>query len=115
MKNKFGLLDTDLDAIVSLLSNHAKVERAYIFGSRAKGNFKNGSDVDLALKGDKLDFDTVSQISYFLNEETNMPYKFDVLNYHTVKERDLLKHIDRVGIEVFRQNRLNELKHISQL
>jgi predicted nucleotidyltransferase len=80
------------------------VERAYIFGSRAKGNFKNGSDVDLALKGDKLDFDTLSKISYFLNEETNMPYKFDVLNYHAVKEPDLLIHIDRVGIEVFRQN-----------
>jgi predicted nucleotidyltransferase len=104
MKNKFGLLDTDLEAIVSLLSNHAKVERAYIFGSCAKGNFKNGSDVDLALKGDKLDFDTLSKISYFLNEETNMPYKFDVLNYHAVKEPDLLIHIDRVGIEVFRQN-----------
>jgi predicted nucleotidyltransferase len=108
MKNKFGLLDTDLDAIVSLLSNHTEVERVYIFGSRAKGNFKNGSDVDLALKGDKLDFDTLSKISYFLNEETNMPYKFDVLNYHAVKEPDLLIHIDRISIEI-----LNNVMEVS--
>ncbi|WP_425636611.1 nucleotidyltransferase family protein [Algoriphagus yeomjeoni] len=103
MKNKFGLLDSDLEAILSVLSNHAQVESAYIFGSRAKGNYKNGSDVDIAMKGEGIDFDTVSQISYFLNEETNMPYKFDVLNYHTIKEPDLLEHIDRVGVEIYSQ------------
>lgn len=106
MKNKFGLLDSDLEAIVSVLRKHANVERAYIFGSRAKGNFKNGSDVDLALKGEELDFDTISQISYFLNEETNMPYKFDVINYHSIKEPDLVVHIDRVGIEVYNRKKL---------
>ncbi|MDR7128588.1 putative nucleotidyltransferase [Algoriphagus sp. 4150] len=101
MKNKFGLLDTDLEAILSVLGDHPKVESASIFGSRAKGNFRNGSDIDIALKGEKLDFDTVSQISYWLNEETNMPYKFDVVNYHSIKEPELLMHIDRVGIEVY--------------
>lgn len=107
MKNKFGLLDSDLEAIVSVLRNYAQVERAYIFGSRAKGNFKNGSDVDIALKGDELDFDTVNQISYFLNEETNMPYKFDVLNYHYIKEPELVIHIDRVGVEVFKRKKVS--------
>jgi predicted nucleotidyltransferase len=105
MKNRFGLLDSDLEKIVSVLSNHAKVERAYIFGSRAKGNFKNESDVDLALKGDEMDFDTVSQVSFLLNEETNMPYKFDILNYHSIKEPDLVKHIDLVGIEVYQRSK----------
>ena len=106
MNNKFGLLDSDVEAIVSVLSNHAKVERAYIFGSRAKGDFKNGSDLDLALKGDEMDFDTVSQVSYLLNEETNMPYKFDVLNYHSTKEPDLIKHIDRVDIEIYQRSKV---------
>lgn len=106
MNNKFGLLEADVAAIISVLSNYAKVEKAYIFGSRAKGNFKIGSDVDLALKGEKLDFETVSQISYLLNEETNMPYKFDVLNYHSIKELELLVHIDRIGIEVFKRKKV---------
>lgn len=101
MKNKFGLLETDIEFILETLKNQPKVEHALIFGSRAKGNFKDGSDVDIALKGKKLDFDAVSQVSYLLNEETNMPYKFDVLNYHTIKEPDLVAHIDRLGIEIY--------------
>ena len=83
------------------MGKYPKVERAYLFGSRAKGDFKNGSDVDIALKGTELDFDTLSKISYWLNEETNMPYKFDVLNYDSIKEPNLVAHIDRVGIEFF--------------
>jgi predicted nucleotidyltransferase len=102
MKNKSGLLDSDIEAIVSFLSSQPKVEKAYFFGSRAKGNFKNGSDIDIALKGVELDFGTISKISYWLNEETTMPYKFDILNYHTIKEPALKDHIDRVGIEFYR-------------
>jgi predicted nucleotidyltransferase len=103
MRNKLGLLDDDVEAIVAILSKQSNIEKAYIFGSRAKGNFKNGSDVDIALKGNQVDFDTVSQVSYWLNEETSMPYKFDVLNYHTITEPDLKDHIDRVGIELYSQ------------
>jgi len=101
IKNKLGLYKPDMEAIVAVLSQEPKVDQALIFGSRAKGNFKNGSDIDLALKGEKLDFNTVSQISYRLNEETAMPYRFDVLNYHGIQEPSLLEHIDMVGIELY--------------
>jgi predicted nucleotidyltransferase len=101
MKNKFGLFDKDLEDIHSILNQHPKVERAVIFGSRAKGNYKNGSDVDIALQGEDIDFDTISQISHALNEETNMPYRFDVLNYNGIKEPLLLDHIDRIGVEIY--------------
>jgi uncharacterized protein len=103
MKNKFGLLDTDIEAIIQIISKHDKVKNALIFGSRAKGNFKNGSDVDIALKGIGIDFDTIVNISYLLNEESAMPYKFDVLNYSSIKELALTEHIDRVGIEIYRK------------
>jgi predicted nucleotidyltransferase len=103
MKNKFGLLDTDLETVNYILGQQPKVELAYIFGSRAKGNFKNGSDVDIALKGTKLDFDTLNKISFWLNEETSMPYKFDVLDYDSIQEPALKDHIDRIGIEFYRK------------
>jgi uncharacterized protein len=105
MRNKFGLLDTDMEAIISIVSQHSKVDMAIIFGSRAKGIFKNGSDVDIALKGESLDFDTISQISYSLNEETNMPYRFDILNYYAINEPALKEHIDRVGIEFYKRQK----------
>lgn len=110
MKNKFGLLDSDMTSIVEVISNHKQVDQAFLFGSRAKGNFRLGSDVDLALKGKYLDFETVSKISYFLNEETNMPYKFDVVNYQSIQEPELVLHIDRVGIEIF--NRMKQVEFI---
>jgi uncharacterized protein len=101
MNKKFGLLKSDLDAIRIELQNHSTVESAYIFGSRAKGNFKNGSDVDIALKGAGLNFEIINQISYYLNEETNMPYKFDVLDYNSLQKKELKEHIDSVGIKIY--------------
>lgn len=103
MKNKFGLFNKDVEIIISVLSKQPKVDKAYLFGSRVKGNYKNGSDIDLALKGRDLDFNIINEISYLLNEETQLPYKFDVLNYHTINEPDLKDHIDRLGIELYRK------------
>jgi uncharacterized protein len=101
MNIKLGLLESDLNKIISILREENKIERALIFGSRAKGNFKKGSDIDLALFGNSIDFEIVNKISYLLNEETNMPYKFDVLNYNALSEKELINHIDRVGIEIY--------------
>jgi predicted nucleotidyltransferase len=99
--NKFGLLEKDIEEILAVLKKFPKVEKAIVFGSRAKGNFKNGSDVNIALKGKDLDFETISDLSYLLNEETQMPYKFDVLNYHGIQEPYLKNHIDRIGIKLY--------------
>ena len=115
MKHNFGLLNSDIENIILILNKQTKIENAFIFGSRAKGNFKNGSDVDIALKGTELDFDTVSQISYLLNEETNMPYKFDVLDYNKINEPQLKEHIDRVGIEFYRRHKMNKTKTLHEI
>jgi predicted nucleotidyltransferase len=97
---RYGLTEQDISIIIDTLSHERKVDKAIIFGSRAKGTYKPGSDVDIALKGD-LTFEDISRISYLLNEETNMPYKFDILNYQTIKEPALTEHIDRIGIELY--------------
>ena len=98
--SRFGLRESDLQNIAEILSRSGKVEEAILFGSRAKGNYRNGSDVDLALKGD-LDLKSVAQLSYFLNGETLMPYKFDIIDYSHIKNNDLKEHIDRVGITIY--------------
>lgn len=94
----FGLKDVDLKTITDIFTKYSEVEKAFIFGSRAKGNYKNGSDVDIALKGEKITLQTITNISYQLNEETLMPYHFDVLNYHALNNQELINHIDRLGI-----------------
>ena len=93
----FGLQENDVSTIITILKEYPEVLEAYIFGSRAKGNFKEGSDVDIAVKGKNISFRTISSINSKLNEETPLPYHFDILNYNTLTNFELLNHIDRMG------------------
>ncbi len=101
MADSFGLKEGDRETIVAVLQKEVSVEQAVMFGSRAKGRSRNGSDVDIALKGKNLTDDAAARISFVLNEETLLPYKFDVLNYHTIGNKDLIERIDREGVEFF--------------
>ena len=101
MNDSFGLLPSDITAIGEVLEQQTAVESALIFGSRAKGNYRKGSDVDIALKGKDLNYKIINDIAFYLNEETLMPYRFDVLNYHTLGSADLKDHIDRVGVAFY--------------
>lgn len=103
MADCFGLSERDLAQITAVLSDYPAVAQALIYGSRAKGVHRRGSDVDIALKGDDLTYRIIAAVSYRLNEETTMPYRFDLLNYHTIDNPDLVDHIDRVGV-LFYQN-----------
>lgn len=100
----FGLKEEDLRNIIAVLQPHVEVEEAIIFGSRAKGNYRNGSDVDIALKGTKLNYKATTDISYILNEKTQTPYRFDVLTYHTISNKDLTEHINRIGISFYKKS-----------
>lgn len=89
----FGLKDSDIDEIKNILKlNH--ISKAVIFGSRAKGNYKQGSDGDIAVDGD------ARKVSYYLNEESKLAYFFDVVNINNIKNNNLIEHIKRVGISI---------------
>lgn len=92
----FGLSDQDLHSIRAVCREFPQIHAVCIFGSRAMGNHKRGSDVDLALKG-TLDHETVTGFSARLNEELPLPYRFDVVDYHTITRPELRAHIDRHG------------------
>jgi len=99
--NQFGITDDDLADVLIVLKKFNSVEEAFIFGSRAKGNYKKGSDIDIAVKGKNVNYEIISQINYMLNEETMMPYHFDIVNYNTIKNKNLLDHINRVGVRIY--------------
>jgi predicted nucleotidyltransferase len=101
MNSNLGLTSNDIKIIQGLLQSEKAVEQAIVFGSRAKGNYRNGSDVDIALKGLHLDFRIVTHLSYLLNEETSMPYRFDLINYQTLNNDALKEHINMVGKEIY--------------
>lgn len=103
MSNIFGLQDSDLNEIIQVLKTIPQVKEAIIFGSRAKGTFKKGSDVDIVLKGEAINHSILNRISYILNEETFMPYQFDILHFNGITNPDLLEHIHRVGKTFYKE------------
>ena len=93
----YGLLQDDIEVIIHALGQFPQIDEAIVFGSRAKGNFKAGSDVDIAIKGKAIDHSCIAGLSFFLNEETSLPYFFDIVHYEEITEQELARHIDRVG------------------
>lgn len=98
----YGLLERDLKCILQAASNYPEIREVIIFGSRAMGNFKTGSDVDLALKG-KIDRKTVNRLSDDLNEAQPLPYFFDVISYEDISNHELKDHIDAVGKRIYQK------------
>lgn len=96
----FGLENVDLQRIVAIFRQNENIESATIFGSRAKGDFRNGSDIDISIKGVNLHFDDLIEISQQY-EKLNLPYKFDVVIYDRIKEDALKEYIRRVEKTIY--------------
>ena len=92
---QFGLSATELDLISGVLRRHSEVMQAKIFGSRAKGNYRPNSDIDLAVWGN-VSRKNLSAIVQEL-EDLPLPYLFDVEAYELLQHEPLREHIDRWG------------------
>ena len=101
--NKHGFSDSDLDQLKLTFQNFPDIESVLLFGSRAKGTFKAASDVDLALIYEKDDYHIASAVKAQLEEETKIPYFFDVLDHKTISSEELKEHIRQHGVEIYRR------------
>lgn len=93
---KCGLSEITLIKIVSVLEQFPEIEEAILYGSRAKGNFKPSSDIDIVLKGDDLHLQILNQVILKL-DDLLLPVKFDLSIYHHITNKDLVDHITRIG------------------
>jgi predicted nucleotidyltransferase len=94
---KFGLKGTTIDKIKGVFAAHPEVGQVILYGSRAKGNFRNGSDIDLTIRGDAVTLSLLLKIENEL-DDLLLPYKIDLSVLHKIDDEDLLDHIRRVGI-----------------
>ena len=93
---KYGLSDTVIKELQDVFRRHANIRKVLIFGSRSKGNYREGSDIDLALIGNGIDY---RQLLEILCEIDNLEllYSVDLLDYEKKKGTPIGDHIDRVG------------------
>ncbi|SES81213.1 Nucleotidyltransferase domain-containing protein [Natronincola peptidivorans] len=91
----FGIPTKSMKIIMNTLVEKKEIEKASVFGSRAMGNYKNGSDVDIVIYGDSITVEVVNQVSLELNEKLPLPYYFDIVHYETLEHEGLKEHIDK--------------------
>ena len=92
----YGLSEETIERICGILAQHPAVEKAILYGSRAKGTFKPGSDIDLSLHGATLTLKELGDIASEL-DDLLLPYTFDLLIFDTLDHVNLREHIERVG------------------
>ncbi|MGA2545254.1 MAG: nucleotidyltransferase domain-containing protein [Rectinemataceae bacterium] len=93
----FGLSRRMIELLTGALARFPQIVDARIFGSRSMGNFKNGSDIDMAIFGPELDEPTVRRLSTLLNEELPIPHRVDVVWYDACDNEELKAHIRAHG------------------
>jgi len=94
---KHGLEEKTTAQIQSVFAAFPSVKKAVLYGSRAKGNFKPGSDIDLALYGSGLNLQTLHRIEDAL-DDLLLPYQIDLAIFARIANAELREHIERVGI-----------------
>lgn len=104
---RFGLKESTITKIIGVLSQHPEVESAILYGSRAKGNYRNGSDIDLTLIGQNLTFETLLLIENEI-DDLLLPYLFDISRFSRIANPDLIEHINRVGNKFYERSSSNQ-------
>jgi len=95
MATRFGLSEVDIDKLCSVFNRYPDIEKVIIYGSRAKGNFRRSSDIDLTIFG-HLDWQTFNQLELEL-DELLLPYQIDLSLHELLENTELKAHIERVG------------------
>ena len=100
MNAPHGLSDRTISRIQQVLAQFPEVERALLFGSRAKRTHRPGSDIDVALSGAGLNWRTLGRI-YQALDDLLLPYRFSLVRYDSDTDPDVAAHIARVGVPLF--------------
>ncbi|WP_395044583.1 nucleotidyltransferase domain-containing protein [Flavobacterium sp.] len=90
---KFGLNQKTINKINSVFELHSQIEEVLIYGSRAKGNYREGSDIDITLIGKNIELSKINENI----DDLNTPYLFDISIFDKLDSKDLIEHINRVG------------------
>lgn len=92
----YGLRDDTVVKLREIFSSFDQVHKVILFGSRAKGDYHEGSDIDFAIIGDGIDLSLLHRIE-LETDRLYLPYQVDLIDYQHIMNEDLKAHIERVG------------------
>ena len=105
---QYGLSDKTLNTLDSIFRKYPGIKQVILYGSRAKGKYRAGSDIDMSLKID----DTFSRVDLLHVgndlDDSDIPYFVDVSIYERLSNPELKAHIDRVGKTLYATDREDE-------
>ncbi len=100
LKLRFGLDDVVIAKIISIFKKHTGIEKVVLYGSRAKGNFKPESDIDLTIVSSLVNLSLLFKIENEI-DDLLLPYKVDLSVYSMLDNDNLKEHIDHIGIDFY--------------
>src|SRR5579863_3536312 len=100
--SRFGLNERDINTLTTIFMRHPCIKEIRIFGSRANGNFKKGSDIDLAIMNKGVSEREVNNIKAEL-EESSLPYLVDIIDFNTLQHKELKEQIERRGVSFYKK------------
>lgn len=103
MSNSFGIYEKSFSLILDVFKSFPEIKEAIIFGSRAMGNYKHGSDIDIALKGD-INQQLLAKIRGVLEDEISTPYLYDVVVFDQLENENTIQHIEKYGKLIYLQD-----------
>jgi len=104
----YGLSVETLEGMITAFVNIPTIEKVMLYGSRAKGNYRNGSDIDITLMGECLTLDNSVYLLMDIFEESSLPYSFDISIFKDIENKELVGHIERVGKVLYEKGKAKE-------
>lgn len=98
--NEFGIKESDFNFLINTFRKYEHINKVIIFGSRAKGNFNDRSDIDLVIQKSNISRQFIGRIISEINE-SNFPFTVDLQIYEKLKNEMLISHINRVGKVIY--------------
>jgi predicted nucleotidyltransferase len=97
-----GLNNNQIADINKIFAKYEQIDKVILYGSRAKGTYNKRSDIDLVVLGSNIDRTLIINMKFDL-EELNIPYFVDLQDYKTINNKNLIEHINRVGIDFYKK------------
>lgn len=100
MTEMFGLPSEAIERMCRVFSRHAGIDSVIVYGSRAKGNYRPGSDIDLTIMGQRLELSQLLAIEGEI-DDLLLPWMVDLSLFHHIDNPGLIDHIRRVGQPIY--------------